>query len=209
MSTQAEDMECSGGVEPLARINSAEVSTVNKPGDVTSANAVLTPQITISDVDSGTEIKRVCSSDCLESRSSSTSRCPSHLRQQHSCSDVDKFFDNMGVDRSVIEPMLSVQCSHLRSHSSSSLNLLESASTAGCILDTDQDNCDHRSDLALLEGVCPVLATAAELRNKLVASGATFPDGDWAQERVMEWLTHVSPSVSTSASTEDLKAASS
>ena len=117
---------------------------------------------------------------------------------------VQKFFDGMGVDRSVMEPMLSIQYANVNAQSSSSINLLESASTAGCMLDTDQDNCDRRSDLAL-PGMCSDYggsqdgaasdAGARKARDYVTAE-------DMTQERVIEWLSTVSPSLA--ASTEDL-----
>ena len=83
------------------------------------------PTITVSGTDSDGTCKRFSTgSDYIDwSTRQPAANNPSN--------NVQKFFDGMGVDRSVMEPMLSIQYANVNPQSSSSLNLLESASTAG------------------------------------------------------------------------------
>lgn len=121
-------------------------------------------------------------------------------KQQSSDGGIGKFFDGMGIERGVLEPMLSIQYANVHPASSSSLNLLESASTAGCILDTDQDNCDRRSELDLPG----IIESTSEGNNDLNVSEnrqqQRQPTPEDTNNRIMQWLTTVSP---TNASQDD------
>ena len=110
--------------------------------------------------------------------------------------EVGKFFDGMGLERGVLEPMLSIQCANIHPASSSSINLLESASNAGCVLDTDQDNCDRRSEL----GLPGAMETETEPVQADAASSGGLkhrqPTPEETNNRIMQWLTTVTPTES-------------
>lgn len=111
-------------------------------------------------------------------------------KQDSSGREIGKFFDGMGLDRGVLEPLLSVQYANIHPASSSSLNLLDSASTAGCILDTDQDNCDKRSDFGI--DLC-----GTDNQNNSGERKQSQPTPEDTNDRIMQWLTNVSPNNSS------------
>lgn len=77
--------------------------------------------------------------------------------------------------RGILEPRLSIQSAHLNTQSSSSLNLLDSASQAGCIVDTDIENCDRQSDNVLEP-------------SETCHRPAHRPSIEETKQRILEWL---------------------
>lgn len=87
--------------------------------------------------------------------------------------------------KGVLEPRLSVQTAHLNTQSTSSLNLLDSASQAGCILDTDIENCERLSENVL------------EPNDGESCNKSHRPSIEESNQRIIEWLDTVPKDIPT------------